>query len=86
MGGVGGELENDRSSSVEPDCLASPIRLTASAPPLAPFCALMPKIISPRLSEMFRRPLPNGSSRSCFDRLSNRLTKILTEARKLRTT
>ena len=35
---------------------------------------------------MFRRPLPNGSSRSCFDRLSNRLTKILTEARKLRTT
>lgn len=36
--------------------------------------------------EMFRRPLPNGSSRSCLDRLSNRLTKILTEARKLRTT
>ena len=36
--------------------------------------------------EMFRRPLPNSSSRSCLDRLSNRLTKILTEARKLRTT
>jgi hypothetical protein len=36
--------------------------------------------------EMFRRPLPKGSSRSCLDRLSNRLTKILTEARKLRTT
>jgi len=35
--------------------------------------------------EMFRRALPNGSSRSCLDRLSNRLTKILSEARKLRT-
>ena len=35
--------------------------------------------------EMFRRPLPNGHSRTCLDRLSNRLTKILTEARKLAT-
>jgi hypothetical protein len=35
--------------------------------------------------EMFRRPLPNGPSRTCLDRLSNRLTKILTEARKLAT-
>ncbi|MFZ0734292.1 MAG: tyrosine-type recombinase/integrase, partial [Candidatus Sulfotelmatobacter sp.] len=36
--------------------------------------------------EMFRRTLPKCASRSCLDRLSNRLTKILTEARKLRTT
>jgi integrase len=35
--------------------------------------------------EMFRRALPNSSSRACLDRLSNRLTKILSEARKLRT-
>jgi len=35
--------------------------------------------------EMFRRPLPQGTSRSCIDRLSNRLTKILRKARKLRT-
>ena len=35
--------------------------------------------------EMFRRPLPKGPSRTCLDRLSNRLTKILSEARKLRT-
>ena len=35
--------------------------------------------------EMFRRPLPEGSSRNCLDRLSNRLTKILSEARKLST-
>jgi hypothetical protein len=33
--------------------------------------------------EMFRRPLPNGDARNCLDRLSNRLTKILAEARKL---
>ncbi len=35
--------------------------------------------------EMFRRPLPKGSSRSCLDRLSNRLTKILSQVRKLST-
>ena len=33
--------------------------------------------------EMFRRALPDGASRSSLDRLSNRLTKIVTEARKL---
>jgi site-specific recombinase XerD len=35
--------------------------------------------------EMFRRTLPQGASRSCLDRLSNRLTKIVAEARKLAT-
>jgi hypothetical protein len=35
--------------------------------------------------EMFRRALPNGTSRRRLDRLSNRLTKILIEARKLAT-
>jgi site-specific recombinase XerD len=35
--------------------------------------------------EMFRRTLPIGASRSCLERLSNRLTKIVTEIRKLRT-
>jgi site-specific recombinase XerD len=34
--------------------------------------------------EMFRRGLPNSPCRGCLDRLSNRLTKIVTEARKLR--
>ncbi len=33
--------------------------------------------------EMFRRALPNGVSRRCLDRLTNRLTKIITEAHKL---
>jgi len=35
--------------------------------------------------EMFRRTLPIGAARSCLDRLSNRLTKIASEARKLGT-
>jgi hypothetical protein len=35
--------------------------------------------------EMFRRTLPDGDTRSCLDRLSNRLTKIVAEARKLKT-
>ena len=35
--------------------------------------------------EMFRRTLPISAVRRCLDRLSNRLTKIATEARKLRT-
>jgi site-specific recombinase XerD len=35
--------------------------------------------------EMFRRALPIGAARSRLDRLSNRLTKIVTEARNLRT-
>ena len=35
--------------------------------------------------EMFRRALPTGAARSCLERLSNRLTKIVTEIRKLRT-
>jgi hypothetical protein len=33
--------------------------------------------------EMFRRSLPDGPRRHCLDRLSNRLTKILSETRKL---
>jgi len=35
--------------------------------------------------EMFRRALPDGPSRRCLDRLSNRLSKILSEARQLAT-
>jgi integrase len=37
------------------------------------------------LVEMFRRTLPDGAPRRCFDRLSNRLSKILAVARKLGT-
>jgi hypothetical protein len=33
--------------------------------------------------EMFRRTLPDGTSRACLDRLSNRLTNIITKAKSL---
>jgi hypothetical protein len=33
--------------------------------------------------EMFRRSLPNGAAKHRLDQLANRLTKILTETRKL---
>ena len=33
--------------------------------------------------EMFRRSLPDAPPRRCLDRLSNRLTKILSRVRKL---
>jgi hypothetical protein len=35
--------------------------------------------------QMFRQALPHDAVPNCFDRLSNRLTKILSEARKSRT-
>jgi hypothetical protein len=36
--------------------------------------------------EVFRRSLPAGDKRNLLDRLANRLTKILTKIRKLKTT
>jgi hypothetical protein len=42
-------------------------------------------LAAPHVLEIFRRALPNGRSRSCLDRLSNRLTKIVGEACKRRT-
>jgi hypothetical protein len=42
-----------------------------------------PAITAQHALEMFRRGLPIGAARSCLDRLSNRLTKITTEAHKL---
>jgi hypothetical protein len=40
-------------------------------------------LVAQHALEMFRRALPDGASRRCLDRLSNRLTKIISEARKL---
>jgi signal transduction histidine kinase len=40
-------------------------------------------LVAQHALEMFRRALPDGGSRRCLDRLSNRLTKIISEARKL---
>ena len=56
--------------------------------PFAPLRAGLDGVIDSLLAaqhvlEMFRRALPNGTSRRRLDRLSNRLTKIVIEARKL---
>src|SRR5258705_8149837 len=42
-------------------------------------------IAAQHVLEMFRRTLPDDHARKRLDRLSNRLTKILAEARKLAT-
>jgi hypothetical protein len=51
-------------------CRTAKIRRACPIPPL-------------NVLEMFRRGLPNGAARRRLNRLSNRLTKILSEARKL---
>jgi len=54
--------------------------------PRAGFDGLIDSLLAAQhVLEMFRRTLPNGTSRRHLDRLSNRLTKIVTEARKLAT-
>ena len=57
---------------------------------LAPIRADLDGVIDSLLAaqqvlEMFRPTLSNATSRCCLDRLSNRLTKIVTDARKLST-
>jgi integrase len=57
------------------------------APPLSPRAGLEGLVDSVLFAqhavEMFRRSLPDNSARHCLDRISNRLTKILSEVRKL---
>ena len=40
-------------------------------------------LVAQHVLEMFRRSLPKGPSRECLERLSNRVTKILSQARNL---
>jgi hypothetical protein len=42
-------------------------------------------LVAQHVLEMFHRALPKGPSRECLDRLCNRLTKIVSETRKLPT-
>ena len=59
--------------------------------PMAPFASLRTGLngvldslrAAQHVLEMFRRALPNGPSRRRLDRPSNRLTKILSEARNI---
>ena len=57
-----------------------------SAPPRAGLDGLIDSLLAAQhVLEMFRRALPDGTSRRRLGRLSNRLTKIVVEVRKLRT-
>jgi hypothetical protein len=59
---------------------------TAAAPVRAPLDGIIDSLLAAQhVMEMFRRSLLNGSTRDRLHRLSNRLIKILTEIRKLRT-
>ncbi len=60
---------------------------TSSAPVRTGLDGLIDSLLATQhVLEMFRRSLPNSDKRSRLDRLSNRLTKILAEIRKLKTT
>jgi hypothetical protein len=60
-----------------------PALLAASPASLDPAGILSSLQFAQRVIEMFRRTLPEGFSRCLFDRLTNRLTKIIAEIRKL---
>jgi len=57
---------------------------TQFAPARAGLDGLIDSILTAQhVTEMYRRTLPDGAPRRCLDRLSNRLTKILSEVREL---
>ena len=57
---------------------------TQLAPARAGLDGLIDSILTAQhVTEMYRRTLPDGAPRRCLDRLSNRLTKILSEVREL---
>lgn len=57
---------------------------TQAAPTRAGLNGVIDSLLTAQhVTEMYRRNLPDGAPRRCLDRLSNRLTKILSLARKL---
>jgi integrase len=60
---------------------------TQAAPARAGLDGVIDSLLTAQhVTEMYRRNLPDGPPRRCLDRLSNRLTKILSETRKLNAT
>ena len=60
---------------------------TQAAPTRAGLDGVIDSLLTAQhVTEMYRRNLPDGAPRRCLDRLSNRLTKILSEARQLNAT
>jgi hypothetical protein len=61
-----------------------PLPITPAISPRAGLDGVLDSLLfAQHALEMFRRALPDGAPRRCLDRLSNRLTKILPETRKL---
>lgn len=74
------ELARSKPRHLAPQPKTSPARLRAG------LVGVIDSLLAAQhVLEMFRRTLPEGTSRHCLNRLSNRLTKIVTETRKLRT-
>ena len=60
---------------------------TQAAPARAGLDGVIDSLLTAQhVTEMYRRNLPDGAPRRCLDRLSNRLTKILSETRRLNAT
>ena len=74
------ELARSKPRHLAPRPKTSPARLRAGLDGV-----IDSLLAAQHVLEMFRRTLPEGTSRQCLNRLSNRLTKIVTEARRLRT-
>ena len=74
------ELARSKPRHLAPQPQTSPPRLRAGLDGV-----IDSLLAAQHVLEMFRRALPEGTSRHCLNRLSNRLTKIVTETRKLRT-
>jgi integrase len=74
------ELARSKPRHLVPQPKTSPARLRAGLDGV-----IDSLLAAQHVLEMFRRALSIGAARSCLDRLSNRLTKIVTEARKLPT-
>ena len=68
--------EHPRHLAPQPKTQATPTRAGLSG-------VIDSLLTAQHVTEMYRRNLPDGAPRRCLDRLSNRLTKILSLARKL---
>ncbi len=67
----------------QPRYLAPPPKAPALSPRTGLEGVVDSLLFAQHAVEMFRRSLSDGSPRHCLDRISNRLTKILCEVRKL---
>jgi hypothetical protein len=74
-----------RLAQSQPRHLLPPSRFPAStsSPQADLACLLKSLLVAQHVMEMFRRTLTQGPERRVLDHLNNRLTKIISETRKL---